>query len=165
MYFILSTSFYCCCSIARLCPTLRPHELQQAWLPCPSLSPGVCSDSCPLSQWCHPIISSFVAPFFSWPQSFPVSGSLPMSQLFASDGQSIGASASVLPMNIQDWFPLALTSLISLAVQGTLKSLLQHHSLKALILQHSALTSIHDYWQNHSFDYMDLAKQGDVSAF
>ena len=99
MYFILSTSFYCCCSIARLCPTLRPHELQHAWLPCPSLSPGVCSDSCPLSQWCHPIISSFVAPFFSWPQSFPVSGSLPMSQLFASDGQSIGASASVLPMN------------------------------------------------------------------
>ena len=145
--------------------SLRPQGLQHSRLPCHSLPPGVFSNWCPSSQWCYPTISSSAASFSFSLQSFPASGSFPMSQLFASDGQSIGASASVLPMNIQDWFPLALTSLISLAVQGTLKSLLQHHGLKALILQRSALTSIHDYWQNHSFDYMDLAKQGDVSAF
>ena len=82
------------------------HGLQQARLSCPPLSPGVCSNSCPLSQWCHPTISFSVAPFSSCPQSFSASGSFPMSQLFASGGQSIGASASasVLPMNIQGWF-------------------------------------------------------------
>ena len=86
--------------------------LQHARLPCPSLSPWVCSNSCPLSRWCHPTTSSSVAPFSSCPhQSFPASGSLPMSQLFASGGQSVraSASASVLPMNIQGWFPLGLT--------------------------------------------------------
>ena len=83
--------------------------------PCPFLSPGVCSNSCPLSWWCHPTISSSVTPFFC-PQSFTESGSFPMSQLFASGGQSIEAlaSTSVLPMNIQDWFPLELTGFISL---------------------------------------------------
>ena len=82
---------------------------------CLSLSPGVCSESCPLSQWCHPTISSFIAPF-SCPQSFPASGSFPVSWLFPSGGQSIGASASasVLPINIKGWFPLGLTCLISL---------------------------------------------------
>ena len=96
--------------------SLRPHGLQHTRLPCPALSPGVCSTSCPLSQWCHPTISSSVIPFSSCPQSFPASGSYPMSQLFASGGQSIGASASasVLPMNIQGWFPLGLTGLSSL---------------------------------------------------
>ena len=91
--------------------SLRPQGLWHARLPCPSLSPGVCSDSRPLSQWCHPAISSSVAPFSSCPQSFPASGSFLMSQLFTSGGQSTGtsASASVLPMNIQDWFPLGLT--------------------------------------------------------
>ena len=95
---------------------LQPHRLQHARLPCPSPTPGTCSNSCPLSQWCHPTISSSVIPFSSCPQSFPVSGSYPMSQIFTSGGQSIGASASasVLPMNIQDWFPLGLTGLISL---------------------------------------------------
>jgi len=92
-----------------------PYGLQHARLPCPSLSSRVCSNSCPLSQWCHPTISSSVIPF-SCLQSFPASGSFPVSQLFTSGGQRIGASASasVLPVNIQGWFPLGLTGLISL---------------------------------------------------
>ena len=93
-----------------------PHELQHASPPCPSPTPRVYSNSCPLSQWCHQIISSSVVPFSSCLQSCPASGSFPMSQFFASGGQSIGvsASASVLPMNIQDWFPLGWTSWFSL---------------------------------------------------
>ena len=94
------------------------HGLQDARLPCPSLSPGVCLNPCPLCQWCYPTISSSVVLFFSCPQSFPASGSFPMNQLFASGGQSIGASASVLPMNIQGRFPLGLTDLISLLSKG-----------------------------------------------
>ena len=95
---------------------LWPHGLQHARLPCPSLSPGVSLDSCPLSRWCHATISSSVMRFSSHLQSFPASGSFPRSQFFVSGGQSIGdsASASVLPMNIQGWFPLGLTGLISL---------------------------------------------------
>ena len=98
---------------------LLPHGLQHVRPPCPSPSPGACSVSCPLSQWCHPTISSYVIPF-SCPQSFPASGSFPMSQLFTSGSQNIGASASasVLPMNIQDWFPLGFTGLISLLSKG-----------------------------------------------
>ena len=100
--------------------SLWPHGLQHSRLPCPSLSSGVCSNSCPLSQWCHPTISSSVAPFFFCPQAFPASVSFPMSWLFISGGQSIGtsASASVLSVNIQGWFPLGLTSLISLLSKG-----------------------------------------------
>ena len=94
--------------------SLWPHELQHAILPCPSQSLGVCSNLCPLSQWCHPTISSPIVPFSSCPQFFPASGSFPMSQLFASGSQSIGASASVLPVNIQGWFPLRLIGWISL---------------------------------------------------
>ena len=99
---------------------LRPHGLQNARLPCPSPSPRGCSNSCPLSQWCHPTHSSFVFPFSSWLHSFPASGSFPMSQLFTSGGQSIGtpASASVLPMNIQGWFPLGWTGCIFLVFRG-----------------------------------------------
>ena len=99
---------------------LWPHGLQHSRLPCPSLRPGVCSNSCPWSQWCHPTISSSVARFSSYPQSFPVLGSFPMSWLFASGGQSTGTltSASVLPLNIQGWFPLGLTDLISLLSKG-----------------------------------------------
>ena len=113
--------------------SLQPHGLQHARLPCPSPSPGACSNSCPLSQWCHPVISSSVVPFSASLQSFPASGSFPMSQFFISGGQSIGVSASVsvLLMNIQDWFPES--------VQWTLKSLLQHDSSKASIFQYSAL--------------------------
>ena len=84
--------------------SLQPQELQLASISFPSLSPWVCSNSRPSSWWCHPIISSCVAPFSSCPQPFPVSGSFPVSQLLASGGQSVGASASVLPMNIQSWF-------------------------------------------------------------
>ena len=91
--------------------SLQPHGLQHAKLPCPSPSPGDCSDSYSLSRWCHPIISSSVALFSSCPQSFPALGSFPMSWLFTSGGQSIGASASVFPMNIKGWFPLGLTCL------------------------------------------------------
>ena len=100
--------------------TLPPHGLQHARLLCPSWSPGVCSNSRPLHQWCHPAISSSVRPFSSCLQSFPASGFSPMSQLFTSGGQSIGvsASASALPVNIQDWFPLGLTALISLLSKG-----------------------------------------------
>ena len=99
---------------------LWPHGLQQARLPCPLPSPGVCSNSCPLSQWCHPTFSSSVVPFSSCLQSFPASGSFPMSQLFVSGDQSTGASASesVLPMNIQGGFPLELSGLISLLSKG-----------------------------------------------
>ena len=99
-------------SVTQSCLTLQPHGLQHARLPCPSPTLRACSNSCSSSQWCHPTIWSSVIPF-SCLQSFPVSGSFPMSQVFASGGQSIGvsASASVLPMNIQDWFPLGLTVL------------------------------------------------------
>ena len=100
--------------------SLWPHGLQHGRLPCLSLSPRVCSNSCPLSWWGHPTISSSVTLFSSCPQSFPASGSFPVSQLFASGGQSIGisASASVLPMNIQGWFLLGLTGFISLQSKG-----------------------------------------------
>ena len=107
----------CCCTVAQLCLTLQPHRLQHTRLPCPSLSPRVCSNSCLLRQWCHPAISSSVIPFSSCPQSCPASRSFPVSQLLASDGQSIeaSASASVLPKYIQDWFPLGLIGLILLS--------------------------------------------------
>ena len=103
--------------------SLQPHGLQHTRLPCPSPSPGVYSDSCPSSQWCHPTISSSVIPFSSRLQSFPASGSFPMSQLFASGGRSIGPSAlaSVLPMHSQDWFPLGWTGWNSLQSKGLLR--------------------------------------------
>ena len=100
------------CSVAQSCLTLRPHGLQHARLPCPSPSPRVCSNSCPFNWWCHPTISSSATLFSFCLQSFPASGSFPINQLFTSGGQSIRASASVLLMNIQDWFPLTLTGLI-----------------------------------------------------
>ena len=100
--------------------SLWPHGLKHDRLPCPSPTPRACSNSCPLSQWCHPTISSSVIPFSSCPQSFPASGSFPISQVFVSDRQSIGVSASpsVLPMNIQGWFPLGWTGWISLQSKG-----------------------------------------------
>ena len=100
--------------------SLQPHGLQHARPPYPSPTPGVYPNSCPLSWWCHPTISSSVVPFSSCPQSFPTSGSFPMSQLFASGSQSTGvsASASVLPMNTQDWSPLGWTGWISLQSKG-----------------------------------------------
>ena len=133
-------------SCATLC---HPMDcMQHTRLPCPSPTPGAYSNSCPLSRWCYPAISPSVVPFSSCPQSVSASESFPMSQLFVWGGQSIGVSASVsiLPMNTQDWSPLGWTGWISfrmdwldlLAVQGTLTSLLQHHSSKASILRCSA---------------------------
>ena len=117
--------------------SLWPNGLQHARRPCPLPTPRVYPNACPLSRWCHPTISSSVIPFSSRLQSSPASGSFQMSQFSASGGQNIGvsASASVLPMNIQDW---SIDWLDLLAVQGTLKSLLQHHSSEASILWHSA---------------------------
>ena len=119
--------------------SLRPHGLQHTRLPCPSPTPGAYLNSCALSRWCHPTTSSSVVPF-SRLQSFPASGSFPMSQFFTSGGQSTGvsASASVLLMNIQDWFSLGLTGLISLQSKG----LSRFHSSKASILQHSAFFTV-----------------------
>ena len=107
-------------SVTQSCPTLRPNRLQHPRPPCPSPTPGVYSDSCSLSRWWHTTISSSVIPFSSHLQSFPASGSFPMSQFFTSVGQSIEVSASawVLPMNIQDWFPLGWTVWISLQSKG-----------------------------------------------
>ena len=106
------------CSV--MSDSLQPHELQHARPPCPSPSPRIYSNSCPSSQWCHPAISSSVIPFSSFPQSLPASGSFSTSQLFAWGGQSVGvsASASVLPMNIEDWFPLGWTGWVSLQSKG-----------------------------------------------
>ena len=100
--------------------SLQPHELQHTRPPCPSPTPRVHPNPCPLSQWCHPAISSSVIPFSSFPQSLPESGSFPMSQLFTRGGQSIGVSAStsILPMNTQDWFPLGWTGWISFLSKG-----------------------------------------------
>ena len=134
--------------------SLWPHELQHARPPCPSPTPGVYPNPCPLSWWCHLTISNSVVPSSSCPQSFPVSGSFQMSQLFASGGQSIrvSASTSVLPMNTQTWSPLGWAGWISLQSK-TLKSLLQHRSSKALSFLYSpTLTSIHDHWKNCSLD-------------
>ena len=103
------------CSV--MSDSLQPHGLEHARLPCPSPTPGPCSNSYPSSQWCHSTISSSVAPFSFCPQAFPASRSFPVNTLFASGGQSIGALASA-PMNIQGWFPLVLTGLISLLSKG-----------------------------------------------
>ena len=171
---------------------LRPHLLQHTRLPCPSPTPGACSTSCPSSWWCHPTISSSVIPFSSHLQPFPASGSFPVGQFFTSGGQSIGASASAstLPMNIQEWFPLGLIGLISLLSKGLSrvfsKTTVQKHQLvtaqlslgwgawwaavygvaqsctqlkwfissssSSSFLYSPTLTSVHDYWKNHSLD-------------
>ena len=149
---------------------LRLHGLQHARLPCPTLSPRVCSNSCPLSQWCYLTISSSAILFSSCLQSFPVSGSFPINQLFAAGGQSTGASASVLPMNIQGWLPLALTGLISLLSKGLSRvypsTTIQSINSSALSpLYGPTLTSLHDYWKNHSFEHADFCRQSDVFAF
>ena len=149
--------------------SLGPHRLQLARLPCLSPTPGACSNSCPLSRWCRPAVSSSVVPFFSCLQSFPASGSFPMSRSFSSGGQRIGASAWVLPIKIQNWFPLGWTGWMSLQVQGTLESFPtpQFKNIK-FFSTHPSLWSnshIHDYWKSHSFDLMGLCRQSNVSAF
>ena len=151
---------------------LWSHGPQHARLPCPSLALKVCSNSCPLSQWCHPTISSSVSPFSSCLQSLQASGSFPVSWLFASGGQSIGASASasVLSMNIQDWFPLGLIGLILLFKGHSrvfLSTTVQKQILWCLVLVFFIfqLSYLHANWKNHSFDYMYLCWLNDVSAF
>ena len=135
--------------------SLRPHGLQHSRLACPSPIPRACSNSCPLSRWCHPTISSSVI-LFSCLQSFLASGSFPMSQFFKSGGQSIGVSASAI--NIQDWFPLGQTGVGSpCSPRHSQESspTLQFKSINSLALSflHSpTLTSIHDHWKNHSLD-------------
>ena len=147
---------------------LWTHGLQHLRLSWPSISPTVCSNSCLLSWWCHPTISSSVVPFFSYPQSFPASGCFPVSQLFTSGGQNIGASASVLSMNTQDWYSLGWTGWISLQSKGpsrvfsntTVQSI---NSLTLSLLYGPTLMFVHDYWKNHSFG-LDLCWQSGVSA-
>ena len=135
--------------------SLRPHGLKHAKPPCPSPSPGAFLNSCISSWWCHPIISPSVIHFSSCLQSFPPSGSFWMSQFFASGGQSIGASTSVLPMNFQDWFPSGLTGLISLQSKGLSRvfsnTTVQKHQFFSA--QRSLWSnSIPNYWKNHSFN-------------
>ena len=150
-----------------------PHESQLARPPCPSPTPRVYSNPCPSSRWCHPTISSSVVPFSSCPQSLPASGSFPMSQVFPSGGQSIGVSvsASVLPMNTQDWsplgwklggFPCSPRDSQESSPTPQFKSI---NSLPLSLLYGPTLTSIHDYWKNHSFDKMNFCWQSNVSAF
>ena len=133
--------------------SLWPHEPQHARLPYPSLSPGVCPDSCPLSQWCHPTISSSLAPFSSCPQSFLAPGFFPMSRLFTSGGQSIGAStsASVLSITIQGWFPFRLTGLISLLPKGLSRVFssptVRKHQFFSAQPSLWSNSHIHDYWK------------------
>ena len=152
--------------------SLRSHGLQHTRLPCPSPTPGVCSNSCPLSQWCHPTISSSVVPFSSCLQSFPDSGSFPTSQLFISSGQSIGASASasVVLMNIQDWFPLGWTGWISLQSKG-LSSLFsnttaQKHQFFSTQPSLRSNSHIHTWLLEESYLWLDgPCWQSNASAF
>ena len=134
-----------------LSDSLQLLGLQHARLPCPSLSPRGCSNSCPLSWWCQPTISSSVIPFSSCSESFPASESFPVSQLFTSSDQRIGASASILSVNIQGWFPLEWTGLISLLSKGLSRvfssTTVWKHQFMGL-LYGSCLTSVHDYWKN-----------------
>ena len=161
----------CCCSVTQSCTTLCDlMDCSTPALPVPyhllefaQVHVHCIGDAIQVS---HPL-----SPLFLWFQSSPASGSFPMNEQFTSGGQCIRASASVLPKSIQDWFPLRLTALISLLSKDS-KSLLQHHCLKASILQCSAFftvqlshLSVHDYRKDHSFDYMDLCQQSNVFAF
>ena len=136
-------SYCCCCSVSKSCPTLTTHGLQHARFPCPSPSPGVCSNSYPLSWWCHPTISSSVVPLSSCLQSCPASGSFPMVS-------SLHEVAKVLEFQLQhqsfQWTPRTISFRMDwldlLAVQGTLNNLLQHHNSKASVLQYSAFFMI-----------------------
>ena len=147
--------FVVCYSITQLCPTLRPRGLQHTTLPCPSLSPWVCWNSCPLSWWYHPTISSSVVPFSSWPQSLPASGSFQMSWLFESGGQSIGASASspVLSISIQGWFPLGLIGLISFLSKG-----LSQVFSSITVWKHQFFSTQPSLWSNSHILYMIAVK-------
>ena len=141
--------------------SLRPHGLQHARPPCPSPTPGVYPNSCPLSWWCHPTISSSVIPFSSHLQSFPASGSFQMSQFFASGGQNIGVSASgsVLPMNIQDWSPLGWTGWISLQSTGLSRvfsnTTVQKHQFFSTQLSSQSNSHIHTWLLEKPYLWLD----------
>ena len=153
--------------------SLRPHEPQHARPPCPSLTPRVNPNPCPLSRWCHSTISSSVVPFSSCPQSFPPSASFQMRQLFTSGSQSIGISASisVLPMNTQDWSPWGWISWISLQSKGlsrvfsntTVRKHQFFHTQPSLCFKIS--NPYMTNWKSRSSDYTDLCWHSDVSAF
>ena len=143
--------------------SLRPRGLQHTRLPCPSPSPRACSNSCPLSQRCHPTISSSVVPFFSCLQSFPASGSFPMSQFCIRWPKYWGFSFSISPSSEHSgWISLLPRASQASSAAPQLKSI---HSLALSLLHGPNQTFVHDYWKNHSFDYMDLCRQSDVSAF
>ena len=152
--------------------SLWPHESQHTRPPCPSPTPGVHPNSCPSSQWCHPAISSSVIPFSSCPQSLPASGFFPMSQLFAWGDQNIGvsASASVLPVNTQNWSPLGWTGWISFQSKGLSSvfsniTVQKHQFFSDQLSSQSNSHIIHDHWKNHSLDKMNICWQTNVSAF
>ena len=146
--------------------SLPPCGLHHCRIPCPSLSPGVCSNSCPLSQGCHPTISSSVVPFFSSPQSFPASGSFfsELSLYIRWPKFRASALALVLPVNTQGWFPLGLLIWSPCCSRDSHKSSApQFESINSLdlsLLIGPNLTSIHDFWKNHSFDYTNLCQKG-----
>ena len=152
--------------------SLWPLGLQHAMPPCPSPSPGACPSSNPLHQWCHSVISSSEALFSFCPQSFPTSGTYPMSWLFTEGDQNTGASASasILPMSIQSWLPLRLTVWFLCCPRDAQESSAapQFESINPLalfLLYGPALTTIPDHWEDHSLDFTDLCWQSDVSAF
>ena len=140
--------------------SLWPHGLQHIRLPCPSLTPRPCSGSCPSSRWCHPTVSSSVIPFSSHLQSFPASGSFLMSQLFALGGRNIGGSSSVLPMNIQDLFPLGLTCLISLQSKG-----LSRVFSNTTVQKHQFFVSQLSLWSNWHIHDFPSGSDGKVSVY
>ena len=156
--YVLDYSVQFSCSVVS--NSLWPHEPPHARPPFPSLAPEVHPNPCPSSWWCHPAISSSVVPLSFCPQSFPASGSFQMSQLFAWGGQSIGVSAStsVLPVNTQDWSPLGWTGWISSQSKGLSRvfsnTTAQKHQFPSALsfLYSPTVTSIHDYWEIHSFD-------------
>ena len=150
---------FCCCSVIQSCPTsCNPMDCSTQRPPCPSLSPRICSNSCLLSWWCHPTISSSVIPFSSCPHSLPASGSFPVSWLFASGGQSIGASASasVLLISSQGWCPLGLVwSPFCPRDSQESSPAPQFKSISSLtlsLLYGPTLMSVYKYWKNHTFD-------------
>ena len=158
-------------SVAQLSDSLRPRGLQHTRPACPSPTPGVYSNSCPLSQWCHPTISSSVIPFSVCSQSFPASGSFQISQVSESGGQSIrvSASASVLPMNTQDWFPLGKTGWISLQSKGLSRvfsnTTVQKHQFFGAQLSLWSNSHIHTWLLEKPTFLKDLCWQSNVSAF
>ena len=159
-----------CCSVTKLCLTLWPHELcSMPGFPVLHYLPELAQTHV---HWVGDAIQPFYPlsfPFSSHPQSFPASGSFPMNQLFTSGDQTVGSSASVLPMSIQGWFPLVLTGLISLqskGLSGVSSPLFKSVSSSVLSLLYGpTLISVYDYWKNCSFGYTDLCQQSDVSAF